>query len=44
MRADRAGDEPVPGYKLVRMLGQGRFGWVWRAAGRVSAEGLLARQ
>jgi len=33
MRADRAGDEPVPGYKLVRMLGQGRFGWVWRAAG-----------
>lgn len=33
MRADRAGDEPVPGYKLARMLGQGRFGWVWRATG-----------
>src|SRR5262249_1588790 len=33
MRADGAGDEPVPGYKLVRMVGQGRCGWVWRAEG-----------
>src|SRR5262245_14406148 len=30
-RKYRVGDEPVPGYRLTKQLGQGRFGTVWRA-------------
>src|SRR5947208_1192333 len=31
-RQYRVADEPVPGYRLTQLLGQGRFGGVWRAA------------
>jgi serine/threonine protein kinase/tetratricopeptide (TPR) repeat protein len=30
-RQYRVGDEPVAGYRLAQLLGQGRFGAVWRA-------------
>ncbi|HVA48007.1 MAG TPA: protein kinase [Pirellulales bacterium] len=32
-REFKIGDEPVPGYRLVAMLGKGGFGTVWRAVG-----------
>ncbi|OAI46941.1 hypothetical protein AYO44_01825 [Planctomycetaceae bacterium SCGC AG-212-F19] len=31
-RQYRVGDEPIPGYRLTKQMGQGRFGAVWRAA------------
>lgn len=32
-REFRVGDEPVPGYRLMALLGEGAFGKVWRATG-----------
>src|SRR5438477_10072971 len=33
MRKYAVGDEPVPGYRLVRFLGSGSFSNVWEAVG-----------
>jgi serine/threonine protein kinase/tetratricopeptide (TPR) repeat protein len=31
MHSYHPGDEPIPGYALVQLLGEGRFGQVWKA-------------